>query len=170
MKFFKLIIGGLVTVAAALMISYWPYNFVPMFETEYALEWVEKDTKMAAVLPGGVLAIHVLPAKEGFQIQSHYDIAAEVPLFWEWRAKDYVKINGTVGLSSYLVWNCFVKKPFDHWHVARVWGIMLREIPGFTSFRTSEAAILAAEFDYFNHVYGIKSPLKFKPEARIHTL
>lgn len=130
----------------------WPYKFEPLLDTEYTLEWVSKEIKFATVF-STFSVINFMDAKVGYQIQHHWDMAGEIVLDWEWRAKED-------DLSSYLVWKCPIKHyPIEHYHVARTWGKMLQLIPGLGTWSREEGAIKAAELDYYNHVHGIKEPV-----------
>lgn len=163
--------GVVVGLAAMFCIMIAPqYTFVPLLETEYSLEW-KKDTVPVGIEVGpGLMALEMRTLHEAYQIHDHWDLAGEVVLHWQFHAKDVKRMDGKTGISSYLVWKCQKKKPYEHYHMARVYGRMIVRIPGFETFRTLEGAKAAATFDYYNAVYGIDNPIKYEPEAKVHTM
>jgi hypothetical protein len=157
MKWLKVITGVIGAAIAALMIQYWPYNFESLIEPEYQLEWSEElQSEYLIQMAPGINIVSTLPTYEAHQRQMHHDIAAEIPLYWEWKSE----------FPVYLVNKCFKKKPTKHWHVARLYGPMMVPIPGVKAVPTSEMGKVVAEFDYQNAMQGMPSPLIVEPKQR----
>ena len=80
MRLLKLIAGGIVTIAVALMISYWPYNFVEQLEPTYKLSWTKNPVgkKVKNSRTGIETDIFLFTETE-----HHWDLAGEVVLDWE---------------------------------------------------------------------------------------
>ena len=126
MKLKNILKGVIVGLAAMFCIVIAPqYNFLPLLETDYSLEW-KKDTVPVAVQIGpGILAMEQRTLHEAYQVHDHWDMAGEVVLHWQWRAKDIKRTDGQIGIASYVVWKCHKKKPAEHYHMARVYGRMI---------------------------------------------
>ncbi len=131
MRLLKLIAGGIVTIAAALMISYWPYNFVELFPVETSTRWSAGHFDIFTTFgPRKFEALYM------FQIKHHYDIAAEIPLSW-----DYHHV-----FPNYAIWYDYeLTSEFgrETWMAAEVMGPFLKIFRDpYSSLEEAKAAIV----------------------------
>jgi len=133
------------------------YNFEPLLQPEYKLEWSkEKQSEYLLQMAPGLNIAVTLSTYDALQIHEHYDIAAEVPLYWSWKSTNPV----------YLVNECPRKKPAQHWHVARLLGPFMKGIPGIDGqkLHSAKMGMLIAEIDYQNTMLGLPGPYMIEPE------